>query len=79
MKATTLRPLGSLQNFLRIQHGQVQIDEDSKSLATPFDSTSLKGRSELGMVGNSETFYQIVTPATPAPAAPATSITARTQ
>ena len=38
-----------------------------------------RARSELGMVGNSETFYQIVTPATQAPAAPATSFTARTQ
>jgi cell division protein FtsB len=43
-----------------------------------------RARSELGMVGNSETFYQIVSsataaPATPAPAAPATSFTARTQ
>ena len=38
-----------------------------------------RARSELGMVGNSETFYQIVTPATPAPAAPATSFTARAQ
>src|SRR5580693_2729232 len=35
-----------------------------------------RARSELGMVGNSETFYQIVTPATPAPPAP---ITARAQ
>jgi cell division protein FtsB len=43
-----------------------------------------RARSELGMVGNSETFYQIVSsataaPATPAPAAPATSLTARAQ
>jgi cell division protein FtsB len=38
-----------------------------------------RARSELGMVGNSETFYQIVTPATPAPAAPATAVTARAQ
>src|ERR1700687_55199 len=38
-----------------------------------------RARSELGMVGNSETFYQIVNPATPAPAAPATEITARAQ
>ena len=29
-----------------------------------------RARSELGMVGNSETFYQVVTPATPVPAAP---------
>src|ERR1700679_2857837 len=28
-----------------------------------------RARSELGMVGNNETFYQIVTPATQAPAA----------
>jgi cell division protein FtsB len=38
-----------------------------------------RARSELGMVGNSETFYQIVTPATAAPAAPAGSLTARAQ
>jgi cell division protein FtsB len=37
-----------------------------------------RARSELGMVGNSETFYQVVTPATPVPAAPA-AITARAQ
>jgi len=38
-----------------------------------------RARSELGMVGNSETFYQVVTSGTPAPAAPATPITARAQ
>jgi cell division protein FtsB len=38
-----------------------------------------RARSELGMVGNNETFYQVVTAATPAPAAPATVVTARTQ
>ena len=38
-----------------------------------------RARSELGMVGNNETFYQIVTPATPAPSAPATPITARAE
>ena len=36
-----------------------------------------RARSELGMVGNSETFYQVVTAATPAPPAPATATTAR--
>jgi cell division protein FtsB len=35
-----------------------------------------RARSELGMVGNNETFYQIVTPATAAPAAAPTAITA---
>ena len=38
-----------------------------------------RARSELGMVGNSETFYQVVTAATPAPAAPAAGVTARAQ
>ena len=37
-----------------------------------------RARSELGMVGDSETFYQIVTAATPAPA-PATLLTARAE
>ncbi len=36
-----------------------------------------RARSELGMVGNSETFYQVVTAATPVPPAPATPVTAR--
>ena len=37
-----------------------------------------RARSELGMVGNSETFYQVVTPATTVPAVPA-AITARSR
>ena len=38
-----------------------------------------RARSELGMVGSSETFYQVVTAATQAPAAPATAVTARAE
>jgi cell division protein FtsB len=38
-----------------------------------------RARSELGMVGSSETFYQVVTAGTPAAAAPAAGITARVQ
>jgi cell division protein FtsB len=38
-----------------------------------------RARSELGMVGNRETFYQVVTAATPAPAAPTTGVTARAE
>ncbi|HEX4152831.1 MAG TPA: cell division protein FtsB [Steroidobacteraceae bacterium] len=38
-----------------------------------------RARSELGMVGNSETFYQIVTPSTPVPQPPTAPITARAQ
>src|SRR6202142_62144 len=33
-----------------------------------------RARSELGMVGNSETFYQVVTATTPAPAPPTTRL-----
>jgi cell division protein FtsB len=36
-----------------------------------------RARSELGMVGSSETFYQVVSATTPVPAAPAASVTAR--
>src|ERR1700688_4699658 len=38
-----------------------------------------RARSELGMVGNSETFYQVVTAATQAHAAPAPATTARAE
>jgi cell division protein FtsB len=38
-----------------------------------------RARSELGMVGNSETFYQVVTAASGAPAAPATAVAARAE
>ena len=38
-----------------------------------------RARSELGMVGSNETFYQVVTPATPAPPAAAAPITARAE
>jgi cell division protein FtsB len=38
-----------------------------------------RARSELGMVGNNETFYQIVIPATQAPATPASPITANAE
>jgi cell division protein FtsB len=38
-----------------------------------------RARSELGMVGNSETFYQVVTAATLSRAAPASAVTARAE
>jgi cell division protein FtsB len=38
-----------------------------------------RARSELGMVGASETFYQVVTATTPAAPAPATPVTARAE
>src|ERR1700728_3729245 len=38
-----------------------------------------RARSELGMVGNSETFYQVGAGAPPPPAPPAAGVTARAQ
>jgi cell division protein FtsB len=38
-----------------------------------------RARSELGMVGSSETFYQIVTATTPAPVSSGTAVTARAE
>jgi cell division protein FtsB len=38
-----------------------------------------RARSELGMIGNSETFYQVVTPATPVPSAHGLPFTARAE
>jgi cell division protein FtsB len=36
-----------------------------------------RARSELGMVGSTETFYQVVSASTPAPEAPVTHVSAR--
>ena len=49
---------------------------DLKGGLTAFEE---RARSELGMVGNSETFYQVVTSNTPPAPAPPTGVTARTR
>jgi cell division protein FtsB len=36
-----------------------------------------RARSELGMIGSTETFYRVVSASTPAPEAPATPVSAR--
>src|ERR1700724_4721 len=56
-----------------------QLVAEVKDLKGGLTALEERARSELGMVGNSETFYQVVTASTPAPAAPATAITARAQ
>src|SRR5271167_3683655 len=82
-----LREVSRLQAAVEVQatanHEQA---ERNRQLAA--EVTDLKGgltaleeraRSELGMVGNSETFYQVVTAATVGPPAPPAPVTARAQ
>src|SRR5882757_1519898 len=81
------REVTRLQAALEAQRGaNREQGERNRQLAA--EVSDLKGgltaleeraRSELGMVGHSETFYQVVTVGTPAPPAPATAITARAQ
>ena len=56
-----------------------QLVAEVKDLKGGLTALEDRARSELGMVGSSETFYQVVTASTPAPAAPATPVTARAQ
>lgn len=58
-----------------------QLAAEVNNLKIGFTAIEERARSELGMVGRSETFFQVVTPSTPAPAAPApvATVTARAE
>jgi cell division protein FtsB len=56
-----------------------QLDAEVANLKGGLAALEERARSELGMVGASETFYQVVTASTPSAPAPATAVTARAQ
>ena len=54
-----------------------QLSAEVANLKVGLTALEERARSELGMVGTRETFYQVVTATTPVPAAAATPVTAR--
>ena len=56
-----------------------QLSAEVTNLKVGLTALEERARSELGMVGASETFYQVVRANTPAPAAPAAPATARAE
>jgi cell division protein FtsB len=82
-----LREVSRLQAAAQVQASanREQVERNRQLVAEVTDLkvglTALeeRARSELGMVGNSETFYQVVTSASGDPAARITAVTARAQ
>jgi cell division protein FtsB len=56
-----------------------QLGAEVTDLKVGLTALEERARSELGMVGHSETFYQVVTAATEAPASPLRPVTARAE
>jgi cell division protein FtsB len=69
------------QTIANIEQGKRnrQLVAEVNDLKGGLSAIEERARSELGMVGNTETFYQVVTAATPAPAPPTSAITARAE
>jgi cell division protein FtsB len=82
-----LREVTRLQASVNLQRGanreqserNRQLGAEVANLKSGLTALEERARSELGMVGASETFYQVVTASTPAPAAPASAVTARAE
>jgi cell division protein FtsB len=64
-------------NHEQSEHNR-QLGAEVNNLKVGLAALEERARSELGMVGASETFYQVVATTTPAPAASATAVSART-
>ena len=87
MSEQGMREVGRLQTAIEAQSGanreqterNRQLAAEVSDLKVGLTALEERARSELGMVGANETFYQVVTPATPAPPAPAAAVTALAQ
>jgi len=56
-----------------------QLVAEVSDLKVGMSALEERARSELGMIGNTETFYQVVSATGVAPAAPASALTARAE
>jgi cell division protein FtsB len=80
-EVTRLRAAVQAQSAANLEQGarNRQLGAEVADLKGGLTALEERARSDLGMVGNSETFYQVVTAGTPAPAAPAAPVTARAE
>jgi cell division protein FtsB len=80
-EVSRLRAAVQAQSTANLEQGarNRQLSAEVADLKGGLTALEERARSDLGMVATSETFYQVVTAATPAPAAPAAPVTARAE